>query len=533
MLAIVTSSCTRLPRGLHTSIEALTSFDRINLGSTLLQAVVALSFAAAQHGVARHFERPAMRALATLWRFLAIAAIVNIFSSWSGAIWNDRELSRALNSVVVGLLAAGIPYVKCATNALAFTEPPSLRAARLAVIWGVAIGSLHAIGVFGLAAAMPDVHVVAITYSRVLELTVVLIPACIAWVAYARASQQKRALRLLALGSSALAFRQAVAVGVGLRVGSDLPFEVVAGAIMIEILGIMLFGVMSLLTNTAEEVVLAERRAETLRQAEARLAVGERMESLGRLAAGVAHDFNNVLHVIRLSTASVQPALGDPVDRTAIDDVNAAARHGAVIVSQLLTFARQQPQDAKRFDVFERLRSVSPLLHRVAGSGNECSIDIARGMAIVLMDPGQFEQIAINLVSNARDAITGNGRIDVRVAAVTLAGDAGRAGVRPGDYARLTVEDTGDGIPPEIRARIFEPFFTTKGAGKGSGVGLSMVHGIVQRAGGNIVVESEVGRGARFEVYLPAVEVVRLGSPRVPRSPRMPTPPFETVGVGH
>jgi signal transduction histidine kinase len=518
---------------LHTSLEALTSFDRINLASTLLQAVVALSFAAAQHGVARHFERPAMRALAALWRLLAVAAIVNIFSSWSGAVWNDRELSRALNSVVVGLLAAGIPYVKCATNALAFTEPPSLRAARLAVIWGVAIGSLHAIGVFGLGAAMPDVRVVAITYSRVLKFAVVLIPACIAWMAYARAPQQKRALRLLALGSSGLAFRQAVAIGVGLSVGlPDLPFEAVAGAIVIEILGIMLFGVMSLLANTAEEVVLAERRAEMLRQAEARLAVGERMESLGRLAAGVAHDFNNVLHVIRLATASVQPAPGDPVDRTAIDDVNAATRHGAVIVSQLLTFARQQPQDPKRFDVFERLRSVSPLLHRVAGSGNECSIDVARGMAIVLMDPGQFEQVAINLVSNARDAITGTGRIDVRLAAVTLAGDAGRAGVRPGDYARLTVEDTGDGIPPEIRARIFEPFFTTKGAGKGSGVGLSMVHGIVQRAGGSIVVETEVGRGTRFEVYLPAVEVVRLGTPRVARSPRTPTPPFETVGVG-
>jgi signal transduction histidine kinase len=518
---------------LQNSFSALSSFDQINLGSTLLQAVVALSFAAVQYGVAAHFQRPAMRALAGLWGLLAIAAVINIFSSWSGAVWGNRELSRALNSMVVGLLAAGVPYVQRATDSLAFVDAPARRIGRLAIAWGLGIGTLHAIGVFSLGGAMPDVRIAAVTYSRVLKFAVVLVPAVICWIAFTRAEQHKRALRLLAIGTSALAFRQAIAVAIGFRVGMpDLPFELVVLAIIIEAVAIMLFGVMSLLANTAEELAVAERRSAALLEAEARLAVGERMESLGRLAAGVAHDFNNVLHVIRLSASSVQPTPADPVDRGALDEVNVATNHGAAIVAQLLTFARQQPQDRKRFDVFERLRSVAPLVQRVAGSGSECSIDVASGMAIVVMDPGQFEQIAINLVSNARDAIARNGRIDVRLDAVTLdETEAAKAGVKSGDYARLTVQDNGHGISPEIRARIFEPFFTTKSAGQGSGLGLSMVHGIAQRVGGNVVVETEPRQGTRFDVYLPAVELVRVGSSSGGRANRVLTPPFQPSGI--
>jgi len=235
--------------------------------------------------------------------------------------------------------------------------------------------------------------------------------------------------------------------------------------------------------------------------------------------------------VIRLSASSVQQSLLKPHDRRALDDVNAATTHGAAIVSQLLTFARQQPQDPKRFDVFERLRALTPLLKRVAGTDADCSIEVPTGAATVLMDPAQFEQIAINLVTNARDATAGGGRIGVQLDALTLDADASaHAGVQPGDYARLVVEDTGHGIPPEIRARIFEPFFTTKGAGHGSGLGLSMVHGIARRLGGNVVVGTAPGQGTRFEVFLPAME---LGGPTPERSSRATraTPPFELTGV--
>lgn len=503
-------------RSLQNSFDALSSFDQINLGSTLLQAVVAVSFAGVQHGVSKHFDRPAMRALSTVWYLMAIAAVVQIFSSWSGAVWGNRELSRAFNSVVIGFLAAGIPFVQSATNALGYAEPPKRNVVKLSLAWGASVGIVHAIGVFGLGATLPEARVYAVTYSRTLKLIVLSVPAVIAWTTFRRAQQHERALQLLAIGCSALTLRQVIGVALGLRVGMpDLPFAAVVGAIIVEVLAIMLFGVMSLLANTAEEVSVVQRKSDALVQAEARLASTDRMESLGRLAAGVAHDFNNVLQVIRLSVASVRPSLADKQDREALDDVDTATTHGAALVSQLLTFARQQPQDPKRFDALDRIRSLTPLLQRVAGAESNSRIDIASGMAVIVMDPSQFEQIAVNLVSNARDAIEPGGRISVELDVVALGdADAVRAGVPAGDYARLVVDDGGHGIPAEIRSRIFEPFFTTKPPGKGSGLGLAMVHGIVRRAGGNVTVETTPGQGTRFDVYVPAVEVVRLGKGR-------------------
>jgi signal transduction histidine kinase len=230
----------------------------------------------------------------------------------------------------------------------------------------------------------------------------------------------------------------------------------------------------------------------------------------------------------------VRPSLTDPHDREALDDVDSATTHGAALVSQLLTFARQQPQDPKRFDALDRIRSLTPLLQRVAGAESNCRIDIASGMAVIVMDPAQFEQIAINLVSNARDAIEPGGRISVELDVVSLsAAEATRTGVAPGDYARVVVEDTGHGIPAEIRSRIFEPFFTTKQNSQGSGLGLAMVHGIVRRAGGNIMLETTPGQGTRFEVYVPAVEVVRLGKGKTTRDDRAKTPPVELSAVRH
>ena len=501
------------------SFDALSSFDKINLGSTFLAAVVTLSFAAVQYGVARHFDRPAMRALARLWQLLALAAVVNIFSSWSGAIWNDRELSRALNTIVVALMAAGTPYVLIATDSLGFSNPPARRTVRNAILWAVVVFVLHGAGVFGLAAAMPDTRLAPVTWSRLLKLAILYVPAHIAWRAYVRAEHHQRALRLLAFGFSALTLRQAVSVLLGLRVGMpDLPFTAVIVFITIEVIAIMMFGVMSLLTNTAEEVAVVQRQSDTLVLAEARIASGERMESLGRLAAGVAHDFNNVLQVIRLASGSLRPTLAGHRDAVVLDEINDATTHGAALVSQLLTFARHQSGDSKRFDAFDRIRALAPMLQRVAGSAIATTVTVADGFAIVLMDPAQLEQVAINLVTNARDAVQANGRIDVRVGIVSLEkSDSHSVGVEPGDYVRLTVEDNGHGIPDDVRSRIFEPFFTTKPAGQGSGLGLAMVHGIARRATGNVTVESTPGRGTRFDVYFPVVDLTKDG--RIPPVP--------------
>src|SRR4029450_2470421 len=195
----------------------------------------------------------------------------------------------ALNTIVIALLAAGIPYVRLATQALATDKPPVRNTRRDAIAWVLAALVLHGVVVFGSAALFPEARVVTVTLSRLIKLTVIAVPAQIAWSAYARAEQHKRAIRLLAFGFSALAVRQAISVGLGLRVGMpDLPFSAVVAAITIEVLAIICFGVMSLLTNSAEELAVVQRQSATLMAAEARIASGERMESLGRLAAGVA-----------------------------------------------------------------------------------------------------------------------------------------------------------------------------------------------------------------------------------------------------
>ena len=517
------------------SFQALSSFDQINLGSTFLQAVVTLSFAGVQMGVARHFDRPAMRALSKLWLLLAIATVPNILSSWVGAAGN-KDLSRALNTVVIALLAACIPYVRAATDALASRNPPVRETRRDAMAWALAALVLHGVAVFGSSALLPDARLVTVTASRLIKLAVIAVPAQIAWNAYARADQHKRAIRLLAFGFSALAIRQAISVTLGLRVGMpDLPFAAVLTAITIEVLAIMCFGVMSLLTNSAEELAVVQRQSATLVAAEARIASGERMESLGRLAAGVAHDFNNVLQIIKLTTGSLRYSATGREDAVALDEINDATNHGAALVGQLLTFARQQPQDPQRFDVLDRLRGLAPMLRRIAGPSVECNVTITDGVAIVLMDPAQLEQIAINLVSNARDAVGqgADGRVTVTLDVLAVGANDLRTGTAAaGDYVRLLVADNGHGIAADIRSRIFEPFFTTKENGQGSGLGLAMVHGIVRRAGGNVTVDSEPGRGATFAVYLPMLDRAADITPQDPRSGRSSTPPVELAAVG-
>jgi len=515
------------------SFDALGSFDKINLGSSFLQAVVTLSFAGVQMGVARHFDRPAMRALSKLWLLLAIATFPTILSSLTGVV-GHKELSRAFNTIVMALLAAGIPYVRLATDALASANPPVRNTRRDVVAWALAAVVLHGVAVFGSAALFPDARVVTVTASRLIELAVIAVPAQIAWNAYARADQHKRAIRLLAFGFSALAIRQAISVTLGLRVGlPDLPIAAVAMAITIEVLAIMCFGVMSLLTNSAEELAVVQQQSATLVAAEARIASGERMESLGRLAAGVAHDFNNVLQVIKLTTGSLRHPGERRDDAIALEGIQDATRHGAALVSQLLTFARQQPQDPQWFDALDRLRALSPMLMRVAGPSVECQVTVADGAAIVLLDPAQFEQIAINLVSNARDAVGREGRVVVMLDVVDVGANDPRTGTTDaGEYVRLTVADNGHGIPAEIRARIFEPFFTTKEAGHGAGLGLAMVHGIVSRAGGNVTVDSSHERGATFAVYLPVLDRTLNIKPKDPRSGRSATPPVGLAAVG-
>jgi len=235
----------------------------------------------------------------------------------------------------------------------------------------------------------------------------------------------------------------------------------------------------------------------------------QKMETIGRLAGGIAHDFNNLLTVIKgytqLSLSHIQE--GDPC-RENIEEINAAAERAAELTNQLLTFSRRQILDMKVLDLNTIVRGLEKMTGRIIGEDIEMVTVLDDHLGRVKTDPSQIEQVILNLVVNARDAMPAGGKLAIETANVVLDETYARThiGVAPGSYVMLSVSDTGCGMSPEIKELIFEPFFTTKEEGKGTGLGLSTIYGIVKQSGGNIWVYSEPGRGTTFKVYLPRVE---------------------------
>lgn len=220
----------------------------------------------------------------------------------------------------------------------------------------------------------------------------------------------------------------------------------------------------------------------------------QKMESIGKLAGGVAHDFNNLLTVINgnCQLALMQTETDHPA-RSRIEAALAAGDRAAELTRQLLAFSRRQPSQPEKLDVGATLEKMAPVLRSLLGEGCDLRFDIAPGLRPVMMDAAQFQQVILNLCVNARDAMEGRGRIIVRAA-------------ENHDRVFLEVSDTGPGIPAEIIGQIFDPFFTTKPKGQGTGLGLSVVYGIITQSGGTIEVESSPGRGARFLIGLPAAD---------------------------
>jgi PAS domain S-box-containing protein len=246
---------------------------------------------------------------------------------------------------------------------------------------------------------------------------------------------------------------------------------------------------------------ITERRAleEQLRQS-------QKLEAIGRLAGGVAHDFNNILMSIMgaadLLLMQLEP---DDAAREEATEIKQAVERGAGLTRQLLAFSRRQATRTRLFALGDVVRGMDTMLRRLIGPEIDFEIVVPTEPLRVLADSGQIEQCVMNLVVNARDAMPEGGRVTVRLDEVELDEDgaAGFVDGRPGRYARLSVADTGTGMDQAIRAKLFEPFFTTKEQGKGTGLGLSIVYGIVKQSGGYITVTSEIGRGATFLIYLP------------------------------
>jgi len=233
------------------------------------------------------------------------------------------------------------------------------------------------------------------------------------------------------------------------------------------------------------------------------------MEAVGRLAGGVAHDFNNLLTSI---TGNVQLALMDlrpfdPLTET-LSEIGKAADSAAALTRQLLTFSRKQLIKPRALDLNELISRMQKMLARLIGEDVQLKTILGKGLGAVKIDPGQFEQIVVNLAVNARDAMPDGGQLVIETAGVDLDEEyCRRHSCSPSrSYAMLAVSDTGQGMSEEIKDHLFEPFFTTKEKGKGTGLGLAVIYGVVRQAGGTIEVYSELGQGTTFRIYLPRVE---------------------------
>jgi two-component system, cell cycle sensor histidine kinase and response regulator CckA len=263
-------------------------------------------------------------------------------------------------------------------------------------------------------------------------------------------------------------------------------------------------------------VAIAVRDTTARHQAEADLHLREeqvrqsqKMEAVGRLAGGVAHDFNNLLTVIRgHGELSLRKLAGDHPLRRNLEEIGLAAERASALTHQLLAFSRKQVLQPRTLDLGEVVERMSSLLQRLIGEDVELATRRGDTLGSVRADPAQMEQVIVNLAVNARDAMPQGGVLTVVLAnaEVDEACARGRPGMTPGSYVVLSVTDTGCGMDADTKARIFEPFFTTKELGKGTGLGLATVYGIVKQSDGFIWVYSEPGRGTTFKIYLPRVD---------------------------
>lgn len=271
---------------------------------------------------------------------------------------------------------------------------------------------------------------------------------------------------------------------------------------------------------------LSERKKveEALRESERRLAQSQKMQAVGQLTGGVAHDFNNLLLVItgnleflesRLDQDDMKISLKGEWEtlKAFVAEAQGAAALGSRLTDQLMTFARRRHLDPQILELNELVVGVADLLRRTIGENIRLSTSLRPDLWKTRADQGQFQSALVNMAVNARDAMPDGGRVVLETSNFLLSPDQVEIHpeFRPGDYVRLSISDTGTGMPREVRDRVFEPFFTTKEMGRGTGLGLAMVYGFVKQSGGHVTIDSEVGHGTTINLYLPRATTVHDG----------------------
>lgn len=292
----------------------------------------------------------------------------------------------------------------------------------------------------------------------------------------------------------------------GERFAADIPFEdrfYHYEYVPIRAEGAVQFGL--IVGQNVTERVRSDELHQRLQQ---QLQQAGKLDALGRLAGGVAHDFNNLLTAIHgYSSLLLRGAQAGTQVHADLLEIQRAAERGTTLTSQLLAFSHKHVHEQVPVDLNDVVAGTLRLLQRLLGEDVEVVFEPSRPLGMVRLDPGQLEQVLMNLAVNARDAMKGGGRLTIATRAVDLGADfcAGRPGAKPGPYVCLTVKDTGEGMPPELLEHVFEPFFTTKPRGQGTGLGLSIVYGIIRGADGFVEVSSKLGVGTTFELYVPCI----------------------------
>ncbi len=470
-----------------------------------------MTFALALLGLAIQLRRPATRALAVAWMWTTAGLVSVALYSFIDPTVSNPWYALVFLGLTLATMGASMPAFEAASAALtAGTASDSLRALLLSTIKWAAVLFAIAVSIVALGAG-PFSHVER--FSGIVGRVVIfaLYVRC-AWITLSRRDVGEGRFRFVLSVLALSLVVQAVRPVLVLVFFRGPPTGTMSDGSAITFIGLhvfaaTVFGVACLLLGLAEERASIVATGAQLQEAALRLERSHRMESIGRLANGVAHDFNNLLTVITNSAELARQAnTSDRLVDEELREIESAAARGASLTRQLLAYARRQPQQVTCFDAGEKVQQMSSMLNRLVGGNVALAVDVQSQPTVVAMDPVPFEQVLLNLVANARDAMPQGGHIGLAVR-TTVIEDTRRlpdGELAPGPYVALTVSDNGKGITEATMEHLFEPFFTTRHEEGGTGLGLATVQGIVRQAGGDVSVESAVGAGATFTVLLPS-----------------------------